>query len=412
MFALGLLSWLYNRPTEGTTRFLSTKFASKPEIARGQPRGVPGRLELRRDDRGLRRLLRGRARADAARHLPQHHRQHRARLRPGRRRAPRRAAAVPRLVPDHPGLRHPAQLAELKRFGVRTIQAEDEIAGIGAALGAAFGGAIGVTTTSGPGRRAEERDDRAGGVASSCRWSSSTSSAAARRTGLPTKTEQADLLQAMFGRNGEAPVADRGAALPGRLLRRRDRGGPDRDDLPHAGAPALRRLPGQRLRAVAGPRRRELPDLRGRVRHRRRTRRRRAAASARTCATRETLARPWAVPGTPGLEHRIGGIEKADVTGNISYDPDNHDQMVRLRQAKVDGIAARRRRWRSTTRAARPSVLVLGWGSTYGPIAAAAARRAQRRRAGRARRTCATSTRSRPTPARCCGATSGCSCPR
>ena len=161
-------------------------------------------------------------------------------------------------------------------------------------------------------------------------------------TGLPTKTEQADLLQAMFGRNGEAPVPIVAPQSPGDCFDAARRGRPDRGHLPHPGDAALRRLPRQRLRAVADPR------------------------ASPTCPTidpafatepnhtsdkgedadfwpylrdEETLARPWAVPGTPGLEHRIGGLEKGDGHGNISYDPANHDFMVRTRQAKVDRIA-------------------------------------------------------------------------
>ena len=242
------------------------------------------------------------------------------------------------------------ELAKHKRFGVRTFQAEDEIAGIGAAIGAAFGGALAVTTSSGPGIALK---GEAIGLAVSlelpliiCDIQRGGPS-----TGLPTKTEQSDLLQAMYGRNGEAPVPIVAAAVARRLLRRRDRGRPDRADLPHPGLPALRRLPRQRLRAVAGARR---------------------WPTCPTCSVEfatepngtgdeageflpylrdpETLARPWAVPGTPGLEHRVGGIEKADRTGNISYDPDNHDFMVRTRQAKVDAVPpAASRRSRSTT---------------------------------------------------------------
>ena len=263
------------------------------------------------------------------------------------------------------------ELAKHKRFGVRTFQAEDEIAGIGAALGASFGGALGVTTSSGPGIALKSEtiglavslelplvicDIQRGGPS----------------TGLPTKTEQSDLLQAMFGRNGEAPVPVVAAEVAVGLLRRRDRGGADRADLPDAGLPALRRLPGQRLRAVAGPGR---------------------ATTCPTCGSTsprepngpdgeflpylrdpETLARPWAVPGTPGLEHRIGGIEKADETGKISYDPDNHDFMVRTRQAKVDGIARSLPPLEVDDPTGDAKVLVLGWGSTYGPIGAACRR--------------------------------------
>ncbi|MGZ4613602.1 MAG: 2-oxoacid:acceptor oxidoreductase subunit alpha, partial [Kineosporiaceae bacterium] len=251
------------------------------------------------------------------------------------------------------------------------LQAEDEIGSIGMALGASYGGAIGVTTTSGPGLALKSEtiglavslelplvvvDVQRGGPS----------------TGLPTKAEQADLLQAMFGRNGEAPVAIVAPRSPA--------------DCFHAALEAVRiattyRTPvlllsdgylangsePWRIPAVAG-----LPDLRvsfaappaegGHAN---------AAAPFRPYDRDPlTLAPPWAPPGVAGLEHRIGGIEKADGTGEISYDPDNHDHMVRLRQAKIDGIDVPPLEVDDPTGAA--DLLVLGWGSTYGPISAAA----------------------------------------
>ena len=236
------------------------------------------------------------------------------------------------------------ELSKHKRFGITTFQAEDEIAGIGAALGASFAGSLGVTSTSGPGIALKSEtiglavmtelplvviDVQRGGPS----------------TGLPTKTEQADLLQAMFGRNGEAPVPIVAPQSPGDCFDAAVEADPDRGHLPHPGDAALRRLPRQRLRAVADPRARRPA--------RRSTRRSRPAPTTRRSTRRattkpdfwpylrdeETLARPWAIPGTPGLEHRIGGLEKGDGHGNISYDPGNHDYMVRIRQAKVDRIA-------------------------------------------------------------------------
>ncbi len=260
------------------------------------------------------------------------------------------------------------ELSKHKRFGVRTFQAEDEIAGIGAALGAAFGGALAVTTSSGPGVALKGEtiglavslelplvicDIQRGGPS----------------TGLPTKTEQSDLLQAMFGRNGEAPVPIVAPRSPG--------------DCFDAALEAVRialtyRTPvfllsdgylanGSEPWQV--PSVDELPDLRtefqtepnGDV----------EGEYLPYLRDPETLARPWAVPGTPGLEHRIGGIEKADRTGNISYDPDNHDFMVRTRQAKVDGIARTIPPMEVEDPSGDAKVLVLGWGSTYGPIGAA-----------------------------------------
>ncbi|MFD4660262.1 2-oxoglutarate ferredoxin oxidoreductase subunit alpha, partial [Kitasatospora sp. NPDC058444] len=255
-----------------------------------------------------------------------------------------------------------------KNFGVRTFQAEDEIAGIGAALGAAFGGALGVTTTSGPGVALKSEtiglavslelpllvvDIQRGGPS----------------TGLPTKTEQADLLQAMFGRNGEAPVPIVAPATPAECFDAALEAariavtyrtpvfllsdgylanGSEPWRIPEVGE-----LPRIDPDFAAGPNREDgafWPYLRD----------------------PRTLARPWAVPGTPGLEHRIGGIEKQDGTGNISYDPANHDFMVRTRQAKIDGITVKPVEVDDPTGDAR--VLVLGWGSTYGPITAAVRR--------------------------------------
>ncbi|MCO4700678.1 2-oxoglutarate oxidoreductase subunit KorA [Streptomyces sp. RO-S4] len=255
---------------------------------------------------------------------------------------------------------------------MRTFQAEDEIAGIGAALGAAFGGSLAVTTTSGPGVALKSEtiglavslelpllvvDIQRGGPS----------------TGLPTKTEQADLLQAMYGRNGEAPVPVVAPRTPADCF----------DAALEAARIALTyRTPvfllsdgylanGSEPWRI--PELEELPDLKVRF----------AQGPNHTTSDGaevfwpykrdpHTLARPWAVPGTPGLEHRIGGIEKQDGTGNISYDPANHDFMVRTRQAKIDGIAVPDLQVDDPDGDAR--LLVLGWGSTYGPITAAVRR--------------------------------------
>ncbi len=188
-------------------------------------------------------------------------------------------------------------------------------------------------------------------------------------TGMPTKPEQADLLDGPLREElGVARARRRGVDAVG-LLPRGDRGGAHRGQVPHAGLPALGRLPRERLGAVAHPRRRNAPrhlddvrdwanDEAGFLPYRR---------------DAETLARPWAIPGTPGLEHRIGGLEKEDETGNVSYDPENHDRMVRLRAAKVAGIAADIPEL-EVDDPDGADTLVLGWGSTYGAIGAAARR--------------------------------------
>ena len=373
MFALGLLSWLYTRPISLTERFLTTKFGAKPDVLaanlaalragfhygettedfahRYEVGPAPMRTGHYRNITGNVALAYGLVTAS-----------HRA----GR-------PLVLGSYPITPASDILHTLAGLKRFGVTTIQAEDEIAGVGAALGAAFGGAIGVTTTSGPGLALKAETI---GLATSLELPLVVVRHPARRpsTGLPTKTEQADLLQAMFGRNGESPVAIVAPRSPADcfaiaieavriattymtpVLILSDgylANGSEPWSIPHgrrpAGAPtsSSRREPNG---VDADGNDVFHPYLRD----------------------AETLARPWAVPGTPGLEHRIGGIEKANVTGNISYDPDNHDLMTRLRAAKIDGIAATVDPLEVEDPDGDAEVLVLGWGSTYGPIAAAA----------------------------------------
>jgi 2-oxoglutarate ferredoxin oxidoreductase subunit alpha len=260
------------------------------------------------------------------------------------------------------------ELSRHKAFGIRTMQAEDEIAGIGAALGAAFGGHLAVTTTSGPGVALKSEtmglavslelpllivDIQRGGPS----------------TGLPTKTEQADLLQALYGRHGESPIPIVAAYSPAQCF----------DAAMEAARIALKyRTPvillsdgylanGSEpwlLPDVAS-----LPDISVEFA----TEPNQGSEYWPYLRDERTLARPWAVPGTPGLEHRIGGLEKADGTGTISYDPDNHDRMVHLRAAKVAGIAADIPPL-EVDQQGDARLLVLGWGSTYGPTGAAVRR--------------------------------------
>ncbi|SDO34540.1 2-oxoacid:acceptor oxidoreductase subunit alpha [Actinacidiphila guanduensis] len=379
MFALGLLSWMYHRPTESTEAFLRTKFARKPEIAEANITAYRAGWNFGEttEDFAVSYEV-----APAAAAFP-----------PGTYRnisgnlalayglvSASVRSGLPLFLGSYPitpasDILH--ELSRHKRFGVRTFQAEDEIAAIGAALGAAFGGSLAVTTTSGPGVALKSEtiglavslelpllvvDIQRGGPS----------------TGLPTKTEQADLLQAMHGRNGEAPVPVVAPATPA--------------DCFDAALEAARIATVYRTPVILLsdgylangsepwriPEVSELPDLRVRF----------ASGPNHTKADGtqefwpylrdpETLARPWAVPGTPGLEHRIGGIEKQDGTGNISYDPANHDLMVRTRQAKVDGIAVPDVVVDDPDGPDGPDgtrTLVLGWGSTYGPITAAVRR--------------------------------------
>ena len=262
-------------------------------------------------------------------------------------------------------------LSGFKRYGVTTMQAEDEIAGVGAALGASFGGAIGVTTTSGPGV-ALKSETIGLGVSLELPLVIVDVQRGGPSTGLPTKTEQSDLLQAMFGRNGESPVpivAPRSpadcfdAALEAVRIATTYRtpvfvlsdGYLANDSEPWA-VPEVAELPSMAVEFATEP---NDTDADGKpVFH-------------PFKRDEKTLARPWAVPGTSGLEHRVGGIEKANVTGNISYDPDNHDLMTRLRAGKVERIAESIGDLEVDDPSGEAKVLVLGWGSTYGPIAAA-----------------------------------------
>ncbi len=378
MFALGLLSWLYHRPTEGTLGFLTTKFASKPAIR----------------DANVTAFKTGYAFGETTEVFAVSYEVAPAPMPAGRYRqingnlalalglvAAARKADLPMFLGSYPitpasDILH--ELSKHKRFGVTTFQAEDEIAGVGAALGASFAGHIGVTTTSGPGM-ALKAETIGLGVMTELPLVVIDVQRAGPSTGMPTKTEQADLLQVMYGRNGESPVPVIAAATP--------------SDCFDTAIEAVRIAIKYRTPVIVlsdgyianGAEPWQVPDV--------------AAippidpgfateANAVDAAGKplflpyrrdpETLARPWAVPGTAGLQHRIGGIEKARDTGAVSYDPANHDEMVRTRQAKVDGIV------RdvpdvvvddpTAPDGSQARTLVLGWGSTYGPIAAAVRR--------------------------------------
>ncbi len=375
MFTLGLLSWMYHRPTEGTIRFLERQFRRKPQIAAANIAAFRAGFNYGETTEAF-------AVSYEVKPAP---------MAPGRYRhisgnqalaygivAAGQRSGLPVFLGAYPitpasDILH--ELSKHKSFGVRTFQAEDEIAGIGAALGASFGGALGVTTTSGPGVALKAEtiglavmtelpllivDVQRGGPS----------------TGLPTKTEQSDLLQALFGRNGEAPVPVIAPRSPG--------------DCFDAALEATRIALTYRTPVIllsdgylangaepwSIPAVDELPDLRVEFAT--------APNGSAEDGTEgqflpylrdpETLARPWALPGTAGLQHRIGGLEKADRTGNISYDPANHDFMTRTRQAKIDGIAASIPATEVDDPDGDATVAVIGWGSTYGPIGAACRR--------------------------------------
>ena len=376
MFALGLLSWLYGRPAEGTLSFLEAKFGKRPEIYKANVTAFQSGWNYGEttEDFSVRYEVKP------------------APIAPGRYRnitgntalaygliAAGQLAKLPLFLGSYPitpasDILH--ELAKHKKFGVRTFQAEDEISAASSALGAAFGGALAVTTTSGPGMLLKAETV---GLAVSVELPLLVVDVqrAGPSTGMPTKTEQADLLMALYGRNGESPVPVVAAASP--------------SDCFFAAIEAARIAIAYRTPVVllsdgylangSEPWRipdvESLPDLSAEFQF---------ATSADTPEGTEflpfkrdpkTLARPWAIPGTAGLEHRIGGIEKADGAGTISYDPDNHDLMVRTRQAKIDGIAASIPPLEVDDPSGAARLLVLGWGSTYGSIGAAV-RRARR----------------------------------
>ncbi len=372
MFALGLLTWLYNRPLEGTLGFLDRKFAGVPAIR----------------DANKAALRAGYAFGETSEEFAVRYNVAAADLHPGTYRqvtgnqalayglmAGAELAGMPLFLGAYPitpasDVLH--ELARAKHLGVTTFQAEDEIAAIGAALGASYGGHLGVTTSSGPGI-ALKAETVGLGVMLELPLVVCDIQRAGPSTGMPTKTEQADLLQALWGRHGEAPVPVLAPASPG--------------DCFAVAVEAVRiavkyRTPVMLLSdgyIANGSEPWRVPELA------------KLAPIHPDFATEpnsddgrflpykrdDVLARAWAVPGTKGLEHRIGGIEKADLTGNISYDPANHELMTHLREQKIAGI----------TRdippvdlddpdapADRADVLVVGWGSSFGPISAAVRR--------------------------------------
>jgi 2-oxoglutarate ferredoxin oxidoreductase subunit alpha len=370
MFALGLMSWMFSRPLEPTMEWLRRRFASQPDLA----------------EANITALKAGHAFGETTELFAHSYEVKPAILPPGRYRqitgntalsyglvAAAERSGLPLFLGGYPitpasDVMH--ELARLKHHGVRTFQAEDEIAGVGAALGAAFAGSLAATVTSGPGVALKTE---AIGLAVSVELPLLVLNIqrGGPSTGLPTKTEQADLLQAMYGRNGEAPVPIIAAATPG--------------DCFAAAIEAARialtwRTPvfllsdgylangaePWRIPDVDG-----LPDLRPVVDFA--TKPNHGDEFWPFLRDPDTLARPWALPGTPGLEHRIGGLEKADGTGNISYDPDNHHHMTELRAAKIDRIADTIPPV-DVDHVEGARLLVLGWGSTYGPIRAAVRR--------------------------------------
>jgi 2-oxoglutarate/2-oxoacid ferredoxin oxidoreductase subunit alpha len=360
-FALGVVSWLFNRPIEPTLNWIKDRFKRNPEVMEANTRALNAGYNLGENTEIF---------ASSYEIKP-------ARIAPGVYRnitgntatalgfvAAAQKAGLPIFLGSYPIT--PASdvlhdLSTLKNFNVYTFQAEDEIAGVGSALGAAFGGAIGITTTAGPGMNLKAETI---GLAAAVELPLIITDIqrAGPSTGMPTKPEQADLLQALYGRHGEAPLPVIAASSPGDCFYTAFEA--VRIAVKYM-TPVILLTDGYLANASEPwllPRVADLPDFKVEFRTD-------PQGFFPYLRDEDTLARPWVRPGTPGLEHRIGGLEKDYVTGNISYAPNNHEQMVRVRYRKMAKITQEI----PPTKIDGPErgkLLVIGWGSTYGSIAA------------------------------------------
>ncbi len=366
MFVLGLIYWMYNRSLETTIEFLKEKFGKKPTILNSN----------------IKVLQAGYNYGDTTEAFTTRYKVDKAKMVPGLYRsimgnqalsygliAASEKSGLPIFLGTYPitpatDILH--ELSKYKSFGIRTFQAEDEIAGIGAAIGASYGGALGITTTSGPGMALKTE---AMGLAMMLEIPLVIINIqrGGPSTGLPTKTEQSDLMQAYYGRNGEAPIPIVASSTP--------------SDCFDAAYEACR-IAVQHMTPVIllsdgyianGAEPWKFPvsaDLTPIEVSFKKTKDE-GDEKYKPYKRDEKLVRPWAVPGTAGLEHRIGGLEKQDVTGNVNYEPENHQHMINVRQAKVDKIADYIPLQTIDSGAEKGKVLILGWGSTYGSIKSA-----------------------------------------
>jgi 2-oxoglutarate ferredoxin oxidoreductase subunit alpha len=358
-FALGMMYWMYSRPMESTVKWIHEKFKKTPDIA----------------EANLRVLKAGYAFGETTEIFSARYEVKPAALKPGRYRSITGneatawgliAASVKSgldiflgTYPITPASDILHELSKHKNFRVKTFQAEDEIAGITASIGASYGGALGVTTTSGPGM-ALKSEAMGLGVMLELPLVIIDVQRGGPSTGLPTKTEQADLLQAVYGRNSEAPIPVLAAATPAGCFQMAFEAA--RIAIKYM-TPVILLTDGYLANGAEPwliPLVNSLPDI-GPTFHTD------PEGFFPYSRDEKTLARPWAIPGTPGLEHRIGGLEKQHITGNVSYDPENHEFMVRMRQAKVDRIVEDIPP-ATIDGDAKGDVLVVGWGGTYGAI--------------------------------------------
>jgi 2-oxoglutarate ferredoxin oxidoreductase subunit alpha len=367
MFVLGLIYWLYNRNLDNTIDFLEEKFGKKENILKSN-------IDV---------LKAGYYYGETAELFNARYKVEKSKMEPGTYRsimgnqalsmgliAATQKSGLPLFLGSYPitpasDILH--ELSKYKHFGIKTFQAEDEIAGIAAAIGASYGGSIGLTTTSGPGMALKTE---AIGLATMLEIPLVIVNIqrGGPSTGLPTKTEQSDLLQAYYGRNGEAPIPVLAASTPSDCFFMAFEA--VKIALQHM-TPVILLSDGYIANGAEPwkfPSAKDLPTIEVKFK----TSLAEGEDKFLPYKRDEKLARPWAVPGTAGLEHRIGGIEKQHETGNVSYDPENHEFMVKMRQAKVDKIANYIPLQTIDSGAATGKVLVLGWGSTYGTIKSAA----------------------------------------
>ncbi|MCU0380342.1 MAG: 2-oxoacid:acceptor oxidoreductase subunit alpha [Chitinophagaceae bacterium] len=368
MFVLGFLYWMYNRDMDSTLSFLQEKFGKKDEILNSN----------------IKALQAGYNYGDTTETFTTRYKVEKARMEPGNYRsimgnqalsygliAASQKSGLPLFLGSYPitpasDILH--DLSKYKTFGVRTFQAEDEIAGIASAIGASYGGSLAVTTTSGPGI-ALKSEAMGLAVMLEIPLIIINVQRGGPSTGLPTKTEQSDLMQAYYGRNGECPMPIVAASTPSDCF----------DSVYEAARIAVQHMTpvmflsdgyiangaepwkypkSEDLQAIPVAFKQALSD---------------GEEKLKPYLRDEKLVRPWAIPGTPGLEHRIGGLEKQDITGNVSYDPDNHQHMVMTRQAKVDKIADYIPLQKLDSGPSTGKLLVIGWGSTFGAIKSACA---------------------------------------
>jgi 2-oxoglutarate ferredoxin oxidoreductase subunit alpha len=368
MFVLGFLYWMYNRDMDSTLAFLQEKFGRKDDILNSN----------------IKALQAGYYYGDTTETFTTRYKVERARMEPGSYRsimgnqavaygliAASQKSGLPLFLGSYPitpasDILH--DLSKYKNFGVRTFQAEDEIAGIASAIGASYGGALAVTTTSGPGIALK---GEAMGLAVMleiplviCNIQRGGPS-----TGLPTKTEQSDLMQAYYGRNGECPMPIIAASTPSDCFDSTYEA--CRIAVQHM-TPVMYLSDGYIANGAEPwkyPSSSDLPAIN--VRFKKGLDQ--GESKLKPYQRDEKGVRAWAIPGTPGLEHRIGGLEKQDVTGNVSYDPDNHQHMVKTRQEKVDRIADYIPLQKLDSGPEKGKLLIVGWGSTYGAIKSACA---------------------------------------